>query len=222
MEKAYVHVRYIPLGPHSMYHFADKKKSIVSYKADTVNFLFFGRIDKYKGIDILLRAYQKIEEKYKDKVTLTIVGNGDLSGYSKLLKEVDHISIVNRWIKDEEVESVFTGKNIVTVCPYRDATQSGVILVSYDYGVPVIAADTGGLEEQVIDGETGFLIERCNIQALYTAMKKFIESPQIINKMKIHISEYVEKISWDRSAEILMDIINLQAHDWSDNESSIE
>lgn len=52
-------------------------------------------------------------------------------------------------MEDEEVESIFSGENLVAVLPYLDATQSGVVLTAMDYGVPVIATDTGGLSEQI-------------------------------------------------------------------------
>lgn len=212
LRKNYKNVAYIPLGPHHMYQDLQEKRNVMTYDDTKINFLFFGRIDEYKGIDILLHAYKIVERKHSGQVTLTIAGNGDISKYKKKIKELKNITVINRWINDNEVESLFSGRNLVTVCPYKDATQSGVILVSYNYEIPVIATDIGGLKEQIINGKTGFLIKRNCADALADAMEKFIELPQTIENMRTHISDYLSvymsKISWNRSAQILLDIIN--------------
>jgi glycosyltransferase involved in cell wall biosynthesis len=52
------------------------------------------------------------------------------------------------------------------VLPYRSATQSGVVPLAFAFGVPAIASATGGLVEQVIDGETGLLFAPGDVDAL--------------------------------------------------------
>lgn len=202
----YSDVRYIPLGPHNMYKVAEDKTNIVEYDPRCVNFLFFGRIDKYKGIDILLEAYKMIESKHRENISLTIIGNGDFSEYQDEFDKLSNARLINRWIQDGEIESVFSGANIITVCPYRDATQSGVVLLSYDYGCPVIASKVGGLDEQLVDGETGYLIEDCNSDRLSKVMERFVLNPKRIDKMKKGIEKYMAGISWDQSAEMLINI----------------
>lgn len=197
---------YIPLGRHNIYK-SLKKKSCISYPKDKINYLFFGRIEDYKGIDILIEAYLKLQNLYKD-ITLNIVGSGDFTKYNSRFSEIKNSNLINRFVEDEEVESVFTGKNLVCVCPYIDATQSGVVLLAYDYGIPVIATKTGGLEEQVFNEETGYLIEPKNVEELFKKMELFIKEPKIINHMQNNIKDYLNCIGWDKSAETLMQIIS--------------
>jgi glycosyltransferase involved in cell wall biosynthesis len=208
VQKKYGSAVYLPLGKHNLYRNLPNKENIVDYDSKTTNFLFFGRITQYKGLDILAKAYEKLSAEFADKVTLTIVGNGDFLPYKDLYANLNNTTIINRWIKDEEVESAFTGPNIVCVCPYKDATQSGVVLVSYDYGVPVIASDTGGLDEQVVDNKTGLLIPPNDVAALYSAMRRFANEEIIIRDMQSNISSFLKEMSWETTAKQIIDLIN--------------
>ena len=154
------------------------------------------------------KAYKKLLSKYEDRISLTVVGSGDISPYEKDFENLSNVKIINRWIKDEETESVFLGKNLVSVCPYKDATQSGVVLVSYEYGVPVIATNTGGLPEQVFNNDTGFLVEPNDVNGFAEAMEKYITNIDLIEKQQIKIGEYLESISWDNSAKKLVSLID--------------
>lgn len=100
------------------------------------------------------------------------------------------------------------GENIISVCPYKDATQSGVVMVSYDYGIPVIASNVGGLDEQIIDGKTGFLINPNDVDELVYAMEKFILDTSLLEKMRSEIVRFIETFSWKHSAEELLKLIN--------------
>lgn len=208
VSKKYAHVEYLPLGEHNFYKTIENKKTIIKYDSDKVNFVFFGRIEKYKGLDILAKAYEQLCQKYSGTITLSVIGNGDFSPYADMFSDLNNVTVINRWIKDEEVESVFTGKNLINICPYKDATQSGVVLVAYDYGVPAIATKTGGLPEQVFDDKTGFLVEPNDVSGLANAMERYINDADLISKQQGQISEYLESISWEKSAKKLLSMID--------------
>lgn len=207
MRQSSERVEFIPLGRHSMYRDIKDKKKIISYHADCTNFIFFGRIEDYKGLDILAKAWSVIDAKYHEKVTLSIIGNGSFMKYEAAYEAFTNVKIINRWIEDSEIESIFTGENLICVCPYKDGTQSGVILVAMDYGVPTIASDTGGLGEQIVDGETGLLIQAGSVDELIAAMEKFIGNEGILAKMRTKMEEYIAGISWNKSAFCLAELI---------------
>ena len=50
-------------------------------------------------------------------------------------------------------------------------------------GLPVIASDVGGINEQIIDGETGYLVPRDNIPLLRDRLIRLIQNPQLRNRM---------------------------------------
>lgn len=195
---------FVPLGEHDIYKSIADKGFSVDYPSEKINFLFFGRIEPYKGLWILLEAFAKLTREEKEKSSLTIAGSGSISNYKEQMHDAEDIRIFNRWIKDTEVNGFFTGDNIVLVCPYVDATQSGPIIVAYGYGVPVIATKTGGLVEQVEDGVTGILVEPNSSVELLNAMRKIISNPDIIKKYKHGIEKRNEKCSWVESARVLL------------------
>jgi len=118
--------------------------------------LFFGRIVKYKGLEVLLEAYPLMKKQIPN-LRLMIVGEGDLSSYIPLLASLSDVTVVNRWIADSEVATYFLQANVL-VAPYVDASQSGVIPIACALKVPVVATRVGGIPEQVDDGKTGLLV----------------------------------------------------------------
>lgn len=202
-------VFYLPLGRHDFYKKIHGSEPVIKYDPSRCNFLFFGSISYYKGIGILLDAYSEIEKKY-DNVSLTIAGNGDFEIYKQSCSRLKNVTVINRWIKDSEVESLFRGGNIIAVVPYLDATQSGVVLVAMDYHVPVIATATGGLVEQVEDGVTGILVEPGNAEALERAMEELMNDEHKRKELVQNADNYLEEISWNKTAEKLLRIMGYE------------
>lgn len=200
------HVHYLPFGRPDYYKKISKKQTVVRYRPDTMNFIFFGRISPYKGLDLLAKAYKDVSARC-GRVTLTIAGEGDFAPYRRAYGRLLHVTVINRWIRDDEVESIFTGKNLIAVLPYTDATQSGVALVAMNYGVPVIASDTGGLSEQIEDGVTGLLVRPGDTRELARKMAMLIEDRQLYDKMCANVKSRTEKMEWKDAAKRLAEII---------------
>jgi len=203
-DKEHVHV--IPHGIFNYYKTTEDSNICVDYDAKKINFLFFGRITKYKGLHILAWAYEKLSNEFEN-ITLSVVGNGDFGEYREEYSRLKNVTVTNRWINDDEVGSFFRGKNVVTVLPYTDATQSGVIPIAMEYNSLVIASNTGGLSEQVRDKNTGYLFEAGNTQALYDTMKYVIEHYDEQDKVLQNVHEYINSLSWDVLGAKLKDII---------------
>ena len=200
---------FIQLGNHDIYKYCENKINVIDYNPNKINYLFFGRISKYKGLDILGKAFKKLYNDLGDTVTLNIIGSGDFSPYSELYKSLPNATIINRWIKDEETESAFVGNNLICVCPYIDATQSGVCIVAMDYGVPIIATKTGGLEEQIVDGDTGLLVSPSNVDELYKAMLRLAEDKSLRNHIISKQKETMATMGWDVSAKQLIEAMKI-------------
>ena len=202
-DKQKVHV--IPHGIFDNYKKIYNNKLKHTYDIEKINFLFFGRITPYKGLDVLAQAYAKLSNEYSN-VALTVVGNGDFSPYKEAYDNLKNVTIVNRWIKDEEVYGYFEDKSVITVLPYIEATQSGVIPVAMACESFIICSNCGGLAEQVEDGTTGKLVPPGDADEFYKAMKNVVESgidQQIIENAK----KYVEQLSWDKLAMQLYNIV---------------
>lgn len=134
--------------------------------------LFVGRIRGYKGIDTLLKAYGALAPA--EAGPLVIAGSGELSdGELNDLHALKGrpIQFINRWLPDAEMAALVASARFV-VLPYRSATQSGVVPLASAFGVPAIASATGGLVEQVIDGETGLLFAPGDVDALRALLSR--------------------------------------------------
>lgn len=188
------HIHYMPHGRFSGYT-ANTEKRLVNFQEGKTNFVFFGRIQKYKGIGVLLEAYGRLRKSHDD-ITLTIAGNGDMDPYQGLLGD-ETITVINRFIDDDEVGSLFDGTNAVLVVPYIDATQSGVILIAFEYGVPVVATDTGGLREQLNDGRIGILCKPDDVDSLQAAMESVIGNKGLMEEQKRKMQEYLHELDWN-------------------------
>lgn len=187
----------LDLGSYINYCSISKKEKDFS----APKFLFLGRIEEYKGVDILAEAFNVLRKKYPNS-SLTIAGRGKLP-----VADYSNVKILNNWLSDEDVCNLFNESNIL-VLPYRKASQSGVLSVSWACGVPVIAANIGGLPEQVIDGDNGFLFEPGSVQDLLKKMTIFCDDLNLLKKMSSRAKYYGEEVyTWDKVAIGIIDII---------------
>lgn len=124
------------------------------------NILFFGRLSVYKGIDILLEAIPIVLAKFPNE-KFVIAGHADY-GYKideqLINKYSPNIQIIKGYLNTEElVKKIEEAKFII--CPYRDATQSGVVMTALAAGKMVIATNVGSFSEYIHNGENGLLSE---------------------------------------------------------------
>lgn len=193
--------------PHGRYSFYKKYKPEQPYQYNgKVNFLFFGRIEKYKGLTVLGQAYKSIKDKYDD-VSLVIAGNGDFSEYKDQYSKLKNVDLIIRYIRDEEVGSFFLEDSVIVVLPYTDATQSGVIPISMEYGCPVIASCTGGLSEQIDDGNTGILVQPNDVNSLAKAMEMIYLDKDLRRSISDNEKAKLREFDWDVLSKKLADYI---------------
>lgn len=99
--------------------------------------LFFGRIEKYKGIDILYKSFCNSKELQKE-YTLVIAGKGRF--IMRPNECISNVVFINRYIKDTEVGYLFK-KAAAVVYPYISATQSGVLSLSCFFNTPTLTSN---------------------------------------------------------------------------------
>lgn len=164
--------------------------------------LFFGRLIKYKGIDVLFNSLEEVFQKYPD-CKLVMAGRGDISEYASLIEKYkNNLEIHNEWIEDDDLPNYFKGVDFL-VAPYTDATQSGVVPLSNSFGKPAIVSNSGGLPEQVKDGITGLIIPKGDAVALTGAIIKMLEDKERLAEMKKQAYNYSKELTLKASAEKL-------------------
>jgi glycosyltransferase involved in cell wall biosynthesis len=130
--------------------------------------LFFGKVRKYKGLDVLLAAMPKVLSKVDCRLIVSGEFYDSIEKYQQLIRRYDlesHVHIDNRYVPNEEVAKIFEGADVL-VLPYVSASQSGVVRIALSNGLPVIASRTGGLSESVLDNVNGLLFPAGDSDAL--------------------------------------------------------
>ena len=180
--------------------YGDKNKTKENY------ILFFGRISPYKGVEYLLQAMEIVHRTHSD-VKVIVAGSGKMYFDSSKYENLDYVEIRNRFIELDELADLIRGA-LFTVCPYTDATQSGVVYSSFALNTPVIATNVGGLPEMLDDGSTGFIVEPKNIVALVQKILYCLDNPECLKSMSYNIKESatIGKGSWDVIAKEYIEI----------------
>ncbi len=164
--------------------------------------LFFGYVRRYKGLPVLLEAMPKLRH---GKARLLVVGEfyhgGDEARETvRDLGIADRVTFVDRYVANEEVAPYFVAADAV-ILPYRSASQSGIVQIAYAFGRPVVATRVGGLPEVVDEGETGFLCEPENPDALASAIDRILDADRA--SMRGAIERGRDRFSWDRMVEVV-------------------
>lgn len=172
---------------------------ILKINSNTNYLLFFGFIRAYKGLDLLLEAFAKIDRQ-KFNLKLIVAGEfyEDEKPYMEIVEKLNlgsDILFYKEFIPDSEVHLYFSAAD-VTVQPYKDATQSGVTQVAYFYNKPMIVTNIGGLPELVPNNQAGFVIDK-NPEEIARAIEKFY-SENWADKMGRFVKDEKEKYSWEK------------------------
>lgn len=161
--------------------------------------LFFGRLDKYKGIINLLKAYEISKERNTRKIV--IAGRGTLTVEEQAIIDSypGSILLIKRYISDNEMIWLFQHANC-TVLPYIEASQSGVLSMSYYFGKPVIVSDLDGLTEFVKDGQTGAVFH--SIEEL---AEDIVRMPEFSSTMTKGIKSYYKaNLDWTNNIKTFL------------------
>ena len=171
-----------------------RKKMNLSVNDDIL--LFFGNIREYKGLDLLLDAFQIASECNK-QLKLIIAGASQKMQLETKYKEriaqlssKDRVIFHSGFIPSENVAFYFIASDII-ILPYKNIYHSGVVHLAYSFGRPIIATKVGDLEEAVEHGKSGFLVDCNNPKSL----AKMINTA-FINKKKLdNMGRYARKLS---------------------------
>lgn len=134
--------------------------------------LFFGRIEDYKGIDVLVKSIQYLHDN-NYHINCTIVGKGNIEKYIEK-KDTHLFEINNTYVSDRELAAII-GESKIVVFPYHNATGSQTVQISYYYEANLIASKVGCFNDYVIHGYSGYLFEPGNYIELADKIKSLLE-----------------------------------------------
>jgi glycosyltransferase involved in cell wall biosynthesis len=152
----------------------DIKKFPLGKKSDGF-FLLVSRLEPYKKVDLVIKAFKKL------KLPLKIVGSGSrVAEYGQSVAK--NIELLGR-VDDQKLAWYYQNARAVIFPQEEDA---GIVpLESMACGRPVIAFAKGGVLESIIDGQTGILFKPQTTRGIMAAIKRFEKTkfnPQIIRR----------------------------------------
>jgi glycosyltransferase involved in cell wall biosynthesis len=174
--------------------------------------LFFGLIRDYKGLDLLLEAWAKWSPEGRK---LLIAGEfyASREKYIALIERLglqDRVVLHDRFIADDDVRYYFSAADCL-VLPYRSATQSGVTQIAYNFSVPMLVTNVGGLPEIVPDGRVGLVCEP-TVDGILQGLQR-IYADGVLSQLKANFAEERKRFSWgamcDKIEELYAQITSL-------------
>ncbi len=126
----------------------------VEKKTDRINFLFVGRHDRQKGLDLLLTAFSEAREIRGD-IYLRVVGEPVVDGNLQSKAHQDGVTYTG-WANDHEIDQIYREAD-ACIIPSRWEAFGLVVAEAYRNGCPVLASDRGALPDMVEVGETGYI-----------------------------------------------------------------
>jgi D-inositol-3-phosphate glycosyltransferase len=178
--------------------------------------LFFGHIAPYKGLEYLIAAMSELAKEDKD-LHLVIAGRikpGYVRYWNAIRSEISRVGLGKRiiqhvrFIPEAEVEIYFNAADVVVI-PYVEIFQSGVLFLSYSFGLPVIATDVGSLRNDIVEGKTGFLCRRADAVDLARAIRSYFASDLYhdLDQHRRTVREFAnERNSWTKAGEIIQGV----------------
>jgi len=210
----------IPLGvnnsvPTTTLTPAAAKRRLGIHESDKT-ILFYGHIGPYKGLEHLVAAFQQVAatdpayrliiagrpktgaDKYWDEIQRSL--RGDASG-ARVIQRIE-------FIPDEETELYFKAADVLAL-PYTHVFQSGVIVLGYTFGLPVVSTDVGSLAEDIVEGRTGFLCRPCDPVDLARAIEAYFASDlfRALDSRRQEIRDFVQqRRSWDAISQTTLGV----------------
>lgn len=182
---------------------AERMRRELGIPDDDFVFCFVGRVVGDKGVNELVGAFNRLSQEC-EKTELVIVGpeESELDPIAdvtkKIIAENPRIYAVGR---QSDVKPYMVGSNTFVLPSYREGF--GVVLMEAGaLGLPCITTDITGCNEIIKEGENGVIIPPRNEEALYGAMKRFVEDREAVSRMaarsrELIASRYEQHVVWD-------------------------
>lgn len=170
--------------------------------------IYLGRIKKYKGIELGFEAVKQLKVKYPS-IEYQVVGTGD---YLDELKRLavragvqDHVSFLGHK-RGREKMSLLQKASVLLYTSPKEGWGLSVVEANL-CGTVVVASDSQGLRESVLDGKTGFLVPHGDTQVLAQRIDQLLSNPDMYAKMRADAITWAKSFTWERATEETMSLL---------------
>ncbi len=161
-----------------------ENNSFITEEERLNQFVFVGRLDKLKGVDILFEAWKRMGE---GAIKLIVCGIGPMEGWCKSFIKENVVNIEMRGFvpNDEALKIIANSKALVLPTQWYEGFPMSIV-EAFSVGTPVICSDLGNAGSVVEEGITGYKFRYDSIESIMSTIDKMREKP--LNK------EYIKKI----------------------------
>jgi glycosyltransferase involved in cell wall biosynthesis len=169
-------------------------------RSPTPLFGYLGRLKKYKGVDIVIRAFAAMRHP---TATMEIAGSGDhRPALERLVASLDlggRVRFLGRISEEEKVSLLRRAWGLAFASPKEGWGITN--LEAAACGTPVVASNSPGIRESVRDGETGFLVPHGDAAAMAAAMGRLADSAALVATLGANGRRFAESFTWERAAD---------------------
>jgi glycosyltransferase involved in cell wall biosynthesis len=163
-------------------------------------FSYLGRLKKYKGVHLVIRAFAAIGIP---EAALEIAGAGDyrpeLESLARSLDLGDRVRFLGRISEADKLALLRRSWALAFASPKEGWGITN--LEAAACATPVVASNSPGIRESVRDGETGFLVPHGDVPAMSAAMRRIAESRELVVTLGSHARTFAESFTWERAAD---------------------
>jgi glycosyltransferase involved in cell wall biosynthesis len=170
-------------------------------RAPAPSFLYVGRLKRYKGIGVAIRALALARGKRPD-LSLDIAGSGDYRpALERLTSELGLEDAVRFHGYVSEAEKITLLRRAwANVFPSPKEGWGITVIEAAACGTPSIASDSPGLRDSVRHGETGFLVPHGDVESLAGRMLELAAAPALVAALGARARRFAEELTWERTA----------------------
>ncbi len=169
-------------------------------RAERPVFVYLGRLKRYKGVDIVIRAFAAMGRR---DATLEIAGTGDYRGALEALAGSldlgDRVRFLGFVSETEKLALLRRAWALAFASPKEGWGITN--LEAAACATPVVASDSPGLRESVRDGETGLLVPHGDVAAMSAAMARIASDRSLVDTFGAAGRRFAETFTWDRAAD---------------------
>lgn len=167
-----------------------------------IHLLFMGEIGPRKGVFDVVRSIANHKTDLSRKIVFRIGGNRNEDVLKKMIADANLQDIVNfeGWVGGLKKIELLNWANLFILPSFNEGLPISV-LEAMSYRLPIITSAVGGIPEVVSNGENGTIVTPGNDEEIYAAIKKYVDSPQLLcsegassyRKAEAYLPEYVIK-----------------------------
>jgi glycosyltransferase involved in cell wall biosynthesis len=176
--------------------------------SDTKYSLFFGLIRDYKGLDLLLEAWAK----WRPEGRKLLVAGEFYSSREKTYALIESLGLKDSvvmhegFVADDDVRYYFSAADSLLL-PYRTATQSGVTQIAYNFSVPMLVTEVGGLPEIVPDGRVGVVCQP-SVDGILEGLQRLYAEGEL-ERLKDNFAQERKRFSWATMCDKLLEVYDM-------------